>query len=226
MARVRTNEKRDEIMRIAVELFAEHGFERTSMAMVSERLGGSKATLYGYFPSKDELLRAVLDHQVATTADAIMGSFPAHDDLRRSLIELSMAYLEKRVSPLPITNIRMIANQPAGSTMGKEFHDNIIHPAFERLAGKFKKLIDEGKLKGADAKLMTMHWKGLTDWDFFERRLMGAIDGPVPAEFKKAATAAADAFLKLYGLDEDNTPTGRKRRQARRRTPHRPIDHL
>lgn len=214
---MRTNEKRDEIMRIAADLFAEHGFERTSMAMVSERLGGSKATLYGYFPSKDELLRAVLDHQVATTADALMSSFPAYDDLRKSLIELSMAYLEKRVSALPITNIRMIANQPAGSTMGKEFHDNIIQPAFERLASKFKKLIDEGKLKGADAKLMTMHWKGLTDWDFFERRLMGAIDGPVPAEFKKAATAAADAFLKLYGVDEAAKP----KKAASRKAPSR-----
>jgi AcrR family transcriptional regulator len=199
---VRTNQKRDEIVRIAADLFAENGFERTSMAMVSDRLGGSKATLYGYFPSKDDLLRAVLDYRVATEADAVMSSFPAYDDLRKSLIALSLAYLEKRVSVLPITNIRMIANQPAGSTMGKEFHANIMQPAFERLTAKFKALMDEGKLKRADPRLVTMHWKGLTDWDFFERRLMGAIDGPVPGEFKKAATAAADAFLKLYAPED------------------------
>ena len=58
--RVRTDEKRREIVDVASELFEEHGFERTSMSMISERLGGSKATLYGYFKSKEQLLAAVL----------------------------------------------------------------------------------------------------------------------------------------------------------------------
>ena len=54
MARVRTEEKRREIVAIASELFQEHGYDRTSMSMISERLGGSKATLYGYYKSKDD----------------------------------------------------------------------------------------------------------------------------------------------------------------------------
>ena len=206
MVRVRTEEKRQEIINAAAELFEQHGYERTSMSMISERLGGSKATLYGYFSSKDELLRAVLDYQVATEADAVMSAFPASDDLRKSLVALSTAYLNKRLSPLPIANIRMIATQPAGSTMGRDFCENIIRPAFGRLAAKFEKLMDEGKLRRADPQLVTMHWKGLSDWDFFERRLLGAIDGPDPKEVAKAAKAAADAFLKLYGAESAEVP--------------------
>ena len=60
MARVRTDEKRNEIVQVAAELFQKHGYDRCSMAALSERLGGSKATLYGYFPSKEDLLRAVI----------------------------------------------------------------------------------------------------------------------------------------------------------------------
>jgi AcrR family transcriptional regulator len=201
LARVRTDEKRCEIIRLAAELFEKHGYDRCSMAALSERLGGSKATLYGYFPSKEDLLRAVLDFQVATEADRVMREFPKTDDLRESLILLGTAYLNKRMSPLPVTNIRMVASQPHGSTMGKEFYENIIRPAFQRLAGKFERLMDEGKLKRADPELVTMHWKGLCDWDFFERRLLGAIEGPDPKQVKKAATAAADAFLVLYGAE-------------------------
>lgn len=202
MARVRTDEKRCEIIQAAAELFEKHGYDRCSMAALSERLGGSKATLYGYFPSKEELLRAVLDFQVATDADRIMREFPTSEDLRESLILLGTAYLNKRTSSLPIANIRMVANQPAGSTMGKDFYENIIQPAFERLADKFRALADDGKLKQADPKLMMLHWKGLCDWDFFERRLLGVIDGPEPKQIKVAATAAADAFLTLYGPEE------------------------
>ena len=39
MARVRTEEKRDEIVKIAAELFEKHGFERCSMAGQARALG-------------------------------------------------------------------------------------------------------------------------------------------------------------------------------------------
>jgi AcrR family transcriptional regulator len=217
VARVRTEEKRDEIIRIATELFEKFGFERCSMAALSERVGGSKATLYGYFPSKEDLLRAVLDCEVAKDADHVIRDFPAKEDLRESLILLGTAYLNKRMSPLPLANIRMVANQPAGSTMGKDFYLNIIRPNFHRLADKFQELIEQGKLKRADPEVMMMHWKGLCDWDFFEQRLLGAIDGPDPALVKKAVTLAADAFLKLYGPEEETQP----KKAASRKMPPR-----
>jgi hypothetical protein len=124
--------------------------------------------------------------------------------LRESLIVLGTAYLNKRMSPFPLANIRMIANQPAGSTMGKDFYLNVVRPNFHRLADKFEELMDQGRLKRAEPEVMMMHWKGLCDWDFFEQRLLGAIDGPDPAKVKKAATLAADAFLKLYGNDNSS----------------------
>jgi len=203
VARVRTEEKRSEIVRIASEVFEEAGFERASMAMISERLGGSKATLYGYFPSKEDLLKAAISYQVITDADRMIREFPADDeDLHSSLVKLCTAYLLKRTSSLPITNIRMVANQPPGSTMGKEFYEHTIRPAFDRLSKCFEQLMDEGKLKRADPRLVTMHWKGLCDWDFFERRLLGVIKGPDPKQIKEASIAAADAFLKLYGPEK------------------------
>jgi AcrR family transcriptional regulator len=213
VARVRTEEKRDEIVRIAAELFGKHGFERCSMAALSERIGGSKATLYGYFPSKEDLLRAVLNCEVAKDADNVIRDFPTKDDLRESLIVLGTAYLNKRMSPFPLANIRMIANQPAGSTMGKDFYLNVVRPNFHRLADKFEELMDQGRLKRAEPEVMMMHWKGLCDWDFFEQRLLGVIDGPDPAKVKKAAALAADAFLKLYG--NDNSSDGKASRKPR-----------
>jgi hypothetical protein len=121
--------------------------------------------------------------------------------------------LNKRMSPFPLANIRMIANQPAGSTMGKDFYLNVVRPNFHRLADKFEELMDQGRLKRAEPEVMMMHWKGLCDWDFFEQRLLGVIDGPDPAKVKKAATLAADAFLKLYG--NDNSSDGKASRKPR-----------
>lgn len=211
MARVRTEEKRDEIVRIAAELFQQHGYDRCSMAALSERLGGSKATLYGYFPSKEDLLRAVIQCQVATEFDRILHEWNKGTDLRAWLVELGTAYHKKRLSSLPVANIRSIVNQPPGSTMGKEFYETVIRPAFQGIADQFERLMDEGHLERTDPWIALMHWKGLNDWDLFERRLIGAISGPEDVDIEKVASLAADAFLKLYGVQED--ARGAKRRK-------------
>ena len=206
MARVRTEEKRAEIVQVASELFDELGYDRTSMATISERLGGSKATLYGYFCSKEELLRAVLQCQVVSELDRVMDEFHEQADLRDGLIKLGIAYHNKRLSSLPVANIRSIVNQPPCSSMGKEFYEKVLHPAFEGMAKRFELLMDKGRLRRADPWVALMHWKGLNDWDLFERRIIGAIGGPEDVDVKKIATLAADAFLKLYGAEDGATP--------------------
>jgi AcrR family transcriptional regulator len=204
LARVRTEEKRAEIVRVASALFDELGYDRTSMATISDRLGGSKATLYGYFSSKEELLRAVLQCQVASEFDRRMQDLHEQPDLREGLINLGIAYHRKRLSSLPVANMRCIVNQPPCSSMGKEFYQTVLYPAFERAAKQFEELMDEGRLKRADPWVVLMHWKGLNDWDLFERRLIGAISGPEDVDIERVATLAADAFLALYGVhDED-----------------------
>ena len=206
MARVRTEEKRAEIVQVASELFDELGYDRTSMATISERLGGSKATLYGYFCSKEELLRAVLQCQVVSELDRVMDEFHEQADLRDGLIKLGIAYHNKRLSSLPVANIRSIVNQPPCSSMGKEFYEKVLHPAFEGMAKRFELLMDKGRLRRADPWVVLMHWKGLNDWDLFERRIIGALGGPEDVDVKKIATLAADAFLKLYGAEGGAKP--------------------
>ncbi|MEP7007124.1 MAG: helix-turn-helix domain-containing protein [Sphingomonas bacterium] len=62
--RIRTEKKKNEIVQVASELFDALGYEGTSMSAIAARVGGSKATLYAYFESKEELLRAILDRDV------------------------------------------------------------------------------------------------------------------------------------------------------------------
>jgi len=60
--RERGNERtRERILQAAAELFAERGFDGTSMKAVAARVGLSDAALYYYFRSKHELLEALWD---------------------------------------------------------------------------------------------------------------------------------------------------------------------
>ena len=66
--RVMTDERRTEIVRLAAMLFEQIGYEATSMSELSRRLGGSKSTLYRYFPTKDDLVIAVVRTFVSQSA--------------------------------------------------------------------------------------------------------------------------------------------------------------
>lgn len=190
--RVRTEVKRREIIRIAAELFDELGYERTSMSAIASRVGGSKATLYGYFASKEDILRAVLDHDVNEEADRLLGELVAEQDLRNGLIRLGIAYLTGQ--PKRTTSIRTVANQP----IAQEFYDNVLRPAWQRLADRFAAMMKEGRLKFADPWITAMHWKGLNEWDMLEKHLLCAKAGANQNDILNAATAAADAFLRVY----------------------------
>jgi len=55
-----TEDTRSRILDVALDLFAEHGFEGTSLQQIADRLGFTKAALYYHFRSKDDLLEALV----------------------------------------------------------------------------------------------------------------------------------------------------------------------
>ncbi|MGD0703708.1 MAG: helix-turn-helix domain-containing protein [Trebonia sp.] len=55
-ATTRRGDTRARIQHVALELFAEQGYERTSLREVAERLGVTKAALYYHFKSKEDIV--------------------------------------------------------------------------------------------------------------------------------------------------------------------------
>jgi len=64
-----------ELLEAALSLFVEKGFAATRAEEVAQRAGVSKGTLYLYYPSKEELLKAVIAHylsaRIAETAEEV-----------------------------------------------------------------------------------------------------------------------------------------------------------
>jgi AcrR family transcriptional regulator len=64
MASTRTG-TRARILNAALDVFSEYGFEGSSLQQIADRLGLTKAALYYYFRSKDELLGALVEPVIA-----------------------------------------------------------------------------------------------------------------------------------------------------------------
>jgi AcrR family transcriptional regulator len=62
---------RARIVDIALELFAEHGYEKTSLREIADRLGVTKAALYYHFRTKEDILAGIVDSMSAPMEEAI-----------------------------------------------------------------------------------------------------------------------------------------------------------
>jgi TetR/AcrR family transcriptional regulator len=98
MARPRASDhesKRSDILERAAALFAEYGYDRTSLVMLAQACGMSKALLYHYYTDKSELLfdiiRTHLEHLLAVTEAVERQSSP---DPRDHLLRLAEAVLD------------------------------------------------------------------------------------------------------------------------------------
>ena len=68
----RGQQRKANILAAATTLFLKNGYGETSVNTIIARSGGSKATFYSYFPTKDVLLRAVVDGIVSNREEPVL----------------------------------------------------------------------------------------------------------------------------------------------------------
>src|SRR3546814_8063078 len=83
--RTKSEARKDAILGVALEVFREVGCEAASMSQISARVGGSKATLYNYFASKEELLLEAMLFSAHKHAQDVMQLLQIQGDLPTQL---------------------------------------------------------------------------------------------------------------------------------------------
>ncbi|MBQ0892181.1 TetR/AcrR family transcriptional regulator [Micromonospora sp. U56] len=83
-----TGGTRERIQAVALELFTEQGYERTSLREIAERLNVTKAALYYHFKSKDEIVNSLVEDRVRRIDELIAWarSQPPTRATRRALV--------------------------------------------------------------------------------------------------------------------------------------------
>lgn len=198
--RVRTEARRRAIIEAARSVFEAQGYERASMSQISERLGGSKATLYGYFPSKEELFVAVMEDENVAEADAMLDRLREEPDIRAALSELGRQYLARALGRRPNLVRRMLATLPPDSDLGLQFYERGIRQPWIKASIYFTELMAQGKLRRANAWIAAMHFKGMLEAEFVELRTLHVMRAPPDAAtIERIVGDTVDAFLRAYG---------------------------
>ena len=192
--RVRTEDRRQSIIDVALEVFREVGFERASMAMISRRLGGSKGTLYGYFRSKEELFETTMKAACEGPGDQIMNLLdPSSDDVRGVLKRFGKAYINFIIGEQVLAITRTAISEGSGSSLGPHLFAQGPGRALPKMTIFFTEVMKRGKMPKRPPALAALHFKGLIEAGFLENALYGA-----DPEKEKAIGEAVDAFLRAY----------------------------
>ena len=136
-------DKRTAILRTAAQLFAEKGYEATSLDTIAERLGMHKATLYHYIQNKESILYQCLvtsfgdlDEVMRQVQDR---SIPTLDRLRLFVRRLAVAQNNDFGRCLVLVGSRPLEMMPGGDI--REFQ--------RRLDNTVRDLITEGIADGS-----------------------------------------------------------------------------
>ena len=80
---------RAQAQKVALELFAEQGYEKTSLREVAERLGVTKAALYYHFKSKEDIVHSFTDDYFAEIDDLLdwAKDQPRSEETRREILD-------------------------------------------------------------------------------------------------------------------------------------------
>jgi AcrR family transcriptional regulator len=97
----RTN-TREQIRAVALEMFAERGYDGTSLREIAEQLGVTKAAVYYHFKTKEDILVSLLEDFLAQVDELLdwAQDQPAGQATRRALVERYAELLSGRAGKL------------------------------------------------------------------------------------------------------------------------------
>ena len=194
--KTKTEAKRLAILKAAAEVFGEVGFERASMSEIRERVGGSKATLYNYFPSKEKLFFEVMYRAKELELASITHTLnPDADDLKEELLHFGQRLLAVLYSPEAIAVRRLAIAESRHSNIGKIVLEGSTDPIEKQVAEFLKKGMKRGALRTADPKSAAMQLLSLLESEFLQRVLLGVVSSVKPEALNAAARRAIETFL-------------------------------
>jgi AcrR family transcriptional regulator len=206
---IKTEAKRQTILKVAAQAFQELGFERTSMSEICARVGGSKATLYNYFPSKEELFFEVMTLSVDAEYEAVYQSIETStEDITALLRNFGERWLTFLYSP-DVQASRHLAISVSGRTkLGRLMYERRVLSSQNLVAEFIRTAMSLGKLRQADSVVATCHLHSLLESEFIDRFLFQLVGEVSSEKIKAATTRAIDVFMAAYG-PRQSTPGSR-----------------
>lgn len=198
--RLAPDDRRQAIVDIAREVFLTEGYADASMSAIAARVGGSKGTLYNYFPSKEALFVAFMRQECEVEAEVAHALDYPDDDLAKALQHFGCKLVHFILSEKVLSVHRLvIAESQRFPELGRTFYAEGPRPGMVKFADVFQRWMDEGRLRKADPMQAAEQFAELCKAGLHQRRLWN-VAIPTNAEVEANVERAVAIFLAYYAL--------------------------
>jgi len=144
-----------ELLEAALDLFVEKGFAATRSEEVAARAGVSKGTLFLYFPSKEELLKAVINENLVGRFSQWNEQFEAFEGSTPDMLRYCMRIWWESVGSTKVAGITklMISEGKNFPELAGFYQREFVEPAHELLRRILRRGIDRGEFAPVDVNL-------------------------------------------------------------------------
>lgn len=192
--------RRHAILEIASASFMEEGYAATSMSAIAARVGGSKGTLYNYFPSKEALFQAVMREECSAEAIA-MTSLSQEGEIGEVLCELGRRFVRFILSDRAVRMHRIVAAESERfPEVGRLFYEEGPERTIQTVAGFLSRRMDERRLRAADPERAAQHLLALLKSAVHQQHLWGMGEAMDDAGIERHVAAAVETFLHGYAV--------------------------
>lgn len=193
-------QKRQEIICGARRVFFDMGFDGASMNEIARVSNVSKATIYSYFASKEDLFVQLVYVDRYKAAERLFDYDPSDLDIVRLLRQIGETFMLIMVESDHIRLTRLVIGAAEKfPEVGRAFFEAGPREGSRRLAGLLAQLTDLGYLTVTDPEAAAYQFFNLCQGDLVKKLMLGVEHELVEASVTTAVADAVDVFLSAYG---------------------------
>ena len=197
--RVKTETHRTAIIEAATRVFLENGFEKTTMSDIATQLGGSKATLYRYFSTKEDLFLEAMSALGETLLAETNAALSTDGDIRAMLRHFGISMLSFTTSANALATFRLMIAGSARPEIAHSMNAQGMQKGEAAIKVLLEAAMNKGQLRQCDPQVLADHLRALLESEFHYKQLFGVVASPSQKTIAAAVDRALDVFLAAYG---------------------------
>lgn len=171
--RMKADERRGEIIRAAMKVFAKNGFGGSTTREIAEGAGISEAMIYSHFRNKEDLYNAIIDEKLQESEPLYypLDAIRKRDD-QRVFATIVSNYLHRHGEDTTFLRL-LLFSALEGHELAGMFVAGPVRKFFEFLADYIRERVEEGAFKPVNPELASRFLLGMVHYFVLLREILG-----------------------------------------------------
>lgn len=187
----------------ARELFFANGYAGTTMSSIASKVGGSKTTLWTYFPSKEELFEAVVDDIVEHYGAMLTIDLPLDEPVPDVLRGFGTMLIAKLTSTPLLLLYRLVVGEAGRFPhLAETFYERGPRPGKARAALWVAEKMARGEIRRGDPMRAVQQFAGLCQSGLYQFAVLGLPEARDLSRLADEVEAAVDTFCRAWMIQQ------------------------